>query len=308
MDTAWLEVFREVARRGSLTAAAEALGYTQSAVSRQIAALERDTGTRLFDRLARGVRLTDDGRCLLGHAHAVLDRLDTARGDLTAMRTLDAGRLRLGAFDTAEAALLPRALAAFRAGHPRVALSLTEANTPDLLAALSAGDLDLAIVSTYPGAESIDQTRYTLRFLAEDPLLVALARDHPLAGARQLRLADLAAQSWIEGHPAGTNTLVTACLRAGFQPRIEFPVREWTAKQGFVAAGLGLALVPLLAAGATRPDIVLRPLHPHDAPVRTVHAATWRGIATPPPAAAFLRFLDETAGDLRTATGTGVVA
>jgi DNA-binding transcriptional LysR family regulator len=152
VDTTWLEVFREVARSGSLTAAATALGYTQSAVSRQIAALERDTGTRLFDRLPRGVRLTDDGRCLLDHAHAVLDRLATARGDLAALRTLDAGRLRLGAFDTAEAALVPRALAAFRAEHPRVEVSLTEANTPDLLAGLDAGDLDLAIVSTYAAA------------------------------------------------------------------------------------------------------------------------------------------------------------
>jgi DNA-binding transcriptional LysR family regulator len=143
IDTAWLEVFREVARSGSLTAAAGALGYTQSAVSRQIAALERDTGTRLFDRLPRGMRLTDDGRSLLGHAHAVLERLKTARGDLAALRALDAGRVRLGAFDTAEAALVPRALAAFRAEHPRVGLSMVEANTPDLLAALDRDEIDL---------------------------------------------------------------------------------------------------------------------------------------------------------------------
>jgi DNA-binding transcriptional LysR family regulator len=291
VDTAWLEVFREVARRGSLTAAASALGYTQSAVSRQIAALERDTGTRLFDRLARGMRLTDEGRCLLGHAHAVLERLDAARGDLTALRTLDAGRLRLGAFDTAEAALLPRALAAFRAEHPRVVLSLAQANTPELLAALSAGELDLAIVSVYPGADPIDKTRYALRLLAEDPLLVALARDHPLAGARRLRLADLAAESWIEGNPSGTSALVSACLRAGFQPRVAFPVREWTAKQGFVAAGLGLALVPRLGASAVRADIVLVPLAPEDAPVRVVHAATPRPAGTAPAVAAFLPHL-----------------
>jgi len=295
VDTAWLEVFREVARRGSLTAAAAALGYTQSAVSRQIAALERDTGTRLLDRLARGVRLTDDGRCLLGHAEAVLDRLETARGDLAALRTLDAGRLRVGAFDTAEAALLPRALAAFRAEYPRVALSLTEANTPDLLAALSAGEIDLAIVSVYPGAEAIDRTRYALRFLAEDPLLVALARTHPLAGTRRLRLADLAAESWIEGNPAGANTLVAACLRAGFQPRVDFPVREWTAKQGFVAAGLGLALVPRLGASAARADIVLVPLAPEDAPVRVIHAATPRHAGDAPAVAAFLPHLGDAA-------------
>jgi DNA-binding transcriptional LysR family regulator len=294
VDTAWLEVFREVAARGSLTAAATALGYTQSAVSRQIAALERDTGTRLFDRLPRGMRLTDDGRCLLSHVHAVLDRLNTARGDLAALRTLDAGRLRLGAFDTAEAALVPRALATFRAEHPRVDLSLTEANTPDLLAALDRDEIDLAIVSSYPGAAAIDETRYALRYLTEDPLLVALPAGHPRAGERTLRLGDLAAESWIEGNPSGVSALVTACLRAGFAPRIDFPVREWTAKQGFVAAGLGLALVPALGASAARADIVLVPLATEDAPVRTVHGATTRH-AGAAPAAAFMSHLADAA-------------
>src|SRR5687768_226757 len=101
--------FREVARLGSVTAAADALGYTQSAVSRQVAALEKETRTHLFDRLPRGVRLTDDGHCLLAHAEAVLDRLAAARRDLADRRDARRGRLRLGAFDTAEAALLPRA-------------------------------------------------------------------------------------------------------------------------------------------------------------------------------------------------------
>src|SRR5256885_7056570 len=123
LDIVWLEVFREVARRGSFTAAALALSYTQSAVSRQIAALELDTGTTLFDRVPRGVRLTDEGRCLLDHAEVVLGRLDTARRDLAALRDLDTGRLRVGAFATADAALVPRALAAFHSQYPSVMLS-----------------------------------------------------------------------------------------------------------------------------------------------------------------------------------------
>src|SRR4029453_6666541 len=98
MEIIWLRVFREVARQGSFTAAADALRYTQSAVSRQIAALESDTGATLFDRVPRGVRLTDEGRCLLEHADAVLGRLDSARRDLAALRDLDGGRLRIGAF------------------------------------------------------------------------------------------------------------------------------------------------------------------------------------------------------------------
>src|SRR6266540_2545976 len=143
MDVIWLRVFREVARQGSFTAAANALRYTQSAVSRQIAALESDTGTALFDRVPRGVRLTDEGRCLLEHAEAVLGRLDAARRDLAALRDLEVGRLRVGAFATADAALVPRAMATFHARYPSVVLSLAEALTPVLLTQLRDGELDL---------------------------------------------------------------------------------------------------------------------------------------------------------------------
>jgi DNA-binding transcriptional LysR family regulator len=114
-----LDAFLAVARYGSITGAAQALGFTQSAVSRQVATLEAQTGTRLFDRLARGVTLTDEGRCLLPHAEAMVSRLATARRDLDALRGLGAGRLRVGAFPTALAALVPRALAAFRSANPR---------------------------------------------------------------------------------------------------------------------------------------------------------------------------------------------
>jgi DNA-binding transcriptional LysR family regulator len=298
VEIAWLEAFREVASRGSLTAAAQGLGYTQSAVSRHIAALEETTGARLFDRLPRGVRLTEEGRCLLDHAEAVLDRMRTARQALQALRDLEAGRLRLGAFDTADAALVPRALAEFKAAHPKVVLSVMEAVSSVQLDRLYNGELDLAVISTYPH-QALDTSRLELRRLMNDPLLVALPAGHRLArGKTPLRLAQLEDESWIEGFPGGSETLIDACLRAGFRPRIEFGVRGWTAKQGFVAAGLGLALVPLLAAGAVRRDIVLCRLHPNDAPVRTVHAATLRAAAAAPPVAAFMTCLGQTAREL----------
>jgi DNA-binding transcriptional LysR family regulator len=300
VNVAWLEVFREVAARGSLTAAGQALGYTQSTVSRQLSALEQATGAHLFDRLPRGVRLTEEGRCLLAHAEAVLDRMRAARDDLEALRGLEAGRLRVGAFDSADAALVPRAMAVFRAAHPKVALSLVEGSTTVQLERLRNGEVDVAVVSAYPH-QTPDTARLELRHLLDDPLLVAFPAGHRLARGGALRLAELAGEGWIEGFPESSETLVEACLAAGFRPRIDFEVRDWTAKQGFVAAGLGLALVPLLAAGATRPDVALRPLHPDDAPVRSVHAATWRGVASPPPVAAFLQCLDATAGELRTA-------
>ncbi len=297
MNIAWLEVFREVARRGSFTAAGQALGYTQSAVSRQVSALEQATGMQLFERLPRGVRLSEAGQCLLGHAEAVLERMRAAQQELDALRDLDAGQLRLGAFDTADAALVPRALAAFQVAHPNVSVSLVEGVTRVQLGRLQNGEIDLAVVSAYPH-QTLDTGHLDLRHLLDDPLMVALPAGHRLARSTALRLAELADERWIEGFPEGTEALVEACLRAGFRPRIDFAVREWTAKQGFLAAGLGLALVPLLAAAAIRPDVVLRPLHPHDAPVRTVYAATWRGAAAPP-AAAFLQCLEVAARDLR---------
>jgi DNA-binding transcriptional LysR family regulator len=160
------------------------------------------------------------------------------------------------------------------------------------------GELDVAVVSAYPH-ESLDADRLELHHLLDDLLMVALPAGHEMARRGAVRLAELAGESWVEGFPGSAETLAEACLQAGFRPRIDFGVRSWTAKQGFVAAGLGLALVPRLAAGALRPDIVLARLHPDDAPVRGVYAATWRGIATPPAVAAFLGYLDTAAAELR---------
>jgi DNA-binding transcriptional LysR family regulator len=301
MDLALLAVFREVAVRGSLTAAAQALGYTQPAVSRQISALEKATGARLLDRLPRGVRLTEEGHCLLAHAEVVLERMRTAQQALEDIRDLRAGRLRAGAFDSADAALVPRALASFRAAHPRIVLSVVEGTTPALLSRLQNGEIDVAVISAYP-SQTLDTSHLALHHLLDDPLSVALPASHRLAepGSKSLRLAELAGETWIEGFTDSSQTLIDACIRAGFRPQIDFTVREWTAKQGFVAAGLGLALVPRLAASALRPGIVLRPLHADDAPVRHVYASTWRAIVTPPSVAAFLRCLETVAGTFAT--------
>jgi DNA-binding transcriptional LysR family regulator len=292
MDTMWLAVFREVAAHGSLTGAAHALGYTQSAVSRQIAALEAETGARLLDRQPRGVQLTEEGRLLLEHAAAVLDRLSQAQRDLDAVRGLAAGRLRVGGFDSADAVLVPQALAAFQAEHPLVALSLVEGPTPVQLDRLRRHEIDLAVVSAYPG-ETI--TDVHLHRLLEDPMLVAIGR--PFEGA-PARLADFAGERWIEGYPASRAALVDACARAGFQPRIDFAVRDWTAKQGLVAAGLGVALVPSIAAPAVRRDLVLVPLVPEDAPVRTIFAAVREKTPRHPAVGVFLRYLRRAAAAL----------
>ncbi|HEX3488017.1 MAG TPA: LysR family transcriptional regulator [Streptosporangiaceae bacterium] len=290
-----LEAFLAVARYGSITGAARALGFTQSAVSRQVATLEAQTGTRLFDRLARGVTLTDEGRCLLPHAEAVAGRLATARRDLDALRGLGAGRLRVGAFPTALAALVPRALAAFRSAHPDVSLALAEGRTPALLEHLRSGDADVAVVSAPPG-QPLDTGRLDLHHLLDEHLLVAVAAGHRLAAQRTARLADFAGDPFIVGSATAEDTLMRVSLPPGFRPRVDIVTADWTAKLGCVAAGLGVALIPALAARAAPADIRLVRLHTDDAPVRQVFAAIAAGRHPPAAVTRLIGYLSD-AGD-----------
>lgn len=286
-----LKVFQTVARHGSITRAAQALRYTQSAVSRQIGVLEAEVGGRLFDRLARGVELTDEGRALLPHAEAVLDRLETAARDLDELRGLGGGRLRVGAFPTAVAALVPKALASMRSAHPEIALSLVEGMTPSLLERLLAGDADVAVVS-YSPAGQIDTTRFDLHHLLDERMFVAVARTHRLARRRTVRLAEFAGEPFIVGSATAENTLLRASLPAGFEPRIDIVAAEWTGKLGCVAAGLGVALIPALAMRGKPADIVLLRLHADDESIRSVYAATVTGRTKPPAVERFLTHLD----------------
>ncbi|MGW3118669.1 LysR family transcriptional regulator [Streptomyces sp. NPDC001107] len=292
LSTVWLRVFLVVARHGSFTVAARALGWTQSAVSRQISSLEAALGgAPLFDRLPRGVRLTEAGRLLVPHAETVAETLHGAARELAALREVAGGRLRFGAFATADAALVPHALAAFRARHPRVRLSREEGLTPRLLDRLAAGHLDLAVVST-TGRAPLES--YELHHLLDESLYVAVPADHPLAGHEgPVRLGQLADADWISGSSRPEGTLLDAALRQGFRPRVTHVVAEWTAKQGYVAAGLGVTLVPALAAESVRPDIALLPVLDEGAPARAVYAATARGRAPTPTVEAFVGALRE---------------
>ncbi|WP_097329003.1 LysR family transcriptional regulator [Paractinoplanes atraurantiacus] len=291
METQLLEVFRTVARLGSITAAAKQLQFTQSAVSRQISALESEWGAQVFDRLPRGVALTEEGRVLLPHAEAVLNRLSNARTAVEELRELGGGRLRVGAFPTAVAALVPRALAGFRKAYPQVALGLVEGLTPTLLEKLADGEADVAVVSSSPGFEN-DESRFELRHILDERLLVAVALDHPLANRRTVRLAELADDPFIAGSAHAEETLLRTSLPSSFEPRIEIVAAEWTGKLGCVAAGLGVALVPALALRSTPPDIALLRLHRDDEPTRRVYAATPAGRSVPPAVSRFLGFLE----------------
>ncbi|MFI6009225.1 LysR family transcriptional regulator [Streptomyces sp. NPDC051243] len=297
VSTVWLRAFLEVVRHGSFTGAARTLGWTQSAVSRQIATLERELGgAPLFDRLPRGVRLTEAGRVLAPYAEAVAESLHAAAGELTALREVTGGRLRFGAFATADAALVPQALAAFRARHPHVHVTREEGFTPALLDRLTAGHLDLAVVST-TGRAPLEA--YELHHLLDESLYVAVPAGHPLVDqGRPVRLGQLADEDWISGGSRPEGTLLDAALRQGFRPRVAHVVGEWTAKQGYVAAGLGVTLVPALAAESVRPDVALLPVLDEGAPARAVYAATARGRSPTAAGEAFVGALREAAGKI----------
>jgi DNA-binding transcriptional LysR family regulator len=292
VDTQLLEVFRTVVRYGSITMAARHLSYTQSAVSRQIAALEAEVGVRVLDRLPRGVALTEEGRTLLPHADAILDRVAAAHRGLDELRGLGSGRLRVGAFPTAVAALVPRALASFRAAYPDVALSLVEAMTPALLERLVAGDADIVVVSSSPTAP-LNPSGVDLHHLLDEQLLVAVPREHRLARRRWVRLAELADDPFIVGSATAEDSLLRASLPPDFQPKIDIVAAEWTGKLGCVAAGLGVAFVPALAVRGTPADITLLRLHADDKSVRRIFAATVAGRARPPAVTRLLTHLRE---------------
>jgi DNA-binding transcriptional LysR family regulator len=282
LDVRRLRVLREVASSGSFSAAAEALTFTQPAVSRQIATLEAEAGTQLVERGARGIRLSPAGGLVGEHADAILDRLAVAESQLDALAHARGGRLRLGAFPTANANLVPLAIAAFGQAHPDVELRLQEAVSVELLDRLAAGELDMAVVSDHDFGGSRDDEAFAFESLMDDPLNVALPRGHRLAAKKPLKMADFAGETWIEGRDSVCATpLRTAAAAAGFEPRIGFESAQWLGKQGLVAAGVGVTLIPTLALATTREDIVLRRI---EDPVlrRRIFVATLRcGYAAP---------------------------
>jgi molybdate transport repressor ModE-like protein len=297
LDVRRMRVLREVARHGSFSAAADALSFTQSAVSQQIAALEREAGTTLVERSVRGIRLTDAGRALVRHTDAILGRLSEAEAELEAIAGLRGGRLRMASFESVGATLMPLAIATFKQRHPAVELSLSLAEPEHALPRLKSGELELALAFGADGVVVPEDDGIERVHLLDDPLYLALAPGHPLARKRSLRLADLAGDPWIEGTPTCACAAMTrrACERAGFTPHIAFESDDYGAIQGFVAAGVGVALIAELALTTVRDDIVIRSLG-RETPVRRIHAAVLAGTYRSPATAAMLDILQDVAG------------
>jgi DNA-binding transcriptional LysR family regulator len=168
-----LRILKEVAHQGSFSAAADALSYTQSAISQQIATLETETGLTLLERHPRGVSLTAAGQTLVGHAEGILARLEAAQAALSAIAGLRGGRLRMASFPTAGATLMPLAIATFRNSYPQVDLTLAEGEPEEILPRLRAGELDLALLFEFAGEASLAEEMVRVELL-EDPMYLAL--------------------------------------------------------------------------------------------------------------------------------------
>ncbi|MER5765893.1 LysR family transcriptional regulator [Streptomyces sp. NPDC002082] len=288
-DIKKLRILRTLAEQGTVTATAEALHMTPSAVSQQLTNLARMLGVPLLEAQGRRVRLTDAAHLVLRHAEAVFAQLERADAELTGYLAGEAGEVRIGAFSTAVPVLVVPAVAALRRSHPGVEVRVRETEAAESYELLSAGVVDLAL-SLAAHAPTARDPRFTRRTLLEDPLDVALPPDHPLAGAAELRLADLSGDPWIYGGSGPWSEITrNACEAAGFVPEQAHSASGWTAILAMVEAGMGVALVPRMVASRAA-GVAVRAL-PHDRPTRHVIAALRRGSESAPAVAHVLAAL-----------------
>jgi DNA-binding transcriptional LysR family regulator len=300
-----LRVFREVARRGSLSAAAEALTYSQPAVSQQMAALERSAGMPLLERTTRGVTLTDAGEALLRHAEAILAEQTLAERELEAIAGLRGGRVRMASVPTAGTAIVPAAVALFSARYPEVQLSVLEAEPEESVPMLRAGELEVAIVAARNQPDGFGElyAGMELHHLLDEPRYAVLPPGHRLAGRKRLRLEDLADEVRIELARSPTRDgrifLAPGPDPEPDEPRIAFRSDDFNIVQGMVAAGAGIAVVPELALTNLRADVRIHNLG-NSAPSRTIAAATLGRVRRSPATSALLEILAEaTEGHLK---------
>ena len=291
-----LNVFREVVERRSFSSAADALSYSQSAVSQSVAALEEEVGAQLIERSRGGARPTAAGAALAGHAGGILASIETAESELAAIVAGRGGRLRAASFPSAGATLMPRAIAGFRASHPGVEITLAEGEPEQIAPRLRAGELDFGLLYEFEGVGERLEAGIKRFELLDDPLQLALPAEHRLAGRERVRLEDLREEAWVQTSASTpcARHVVRSCHAAGFEPQVSFESDDYQTVQGLVAAGVGVALIPRLALSTVRTDIRIRPLEP-SSPLRKVFAATPRAAAITPAVATMLDVLRQTA-------------
>ncbi|MER5474987.1 LysR family transcriptional regulator [Streptomyces sp. NPDC002935] len=281
LDVRRLQVLRAVVTSGTVTAAAAHLGYTPSAVSQQVAALEKQAGTALLERVGRGVRPTAAGLLLTEHAALIssaVAQAETALADLRAGRT---GRLAVRYFATAGSTLVAPALARLRAEHPGVRVDLRLTDPDDPFQEVARGRADLAVV-----VQTRDRVGDGFRLirLLDDPYAAVLPLGHPLAGEETIDLSALSGEQWVGSEPPGPclEPVIDSCAAAGFSPDFVIQSEDYATAQGFVAAGLGVGLMPRLGLRNQHPGVVVRPVR-NPEPVRVISAAV-REIAFEQPA------------------------
>lgn len=294
LDVKRLRILREVAQQGSFSAAADALYLSQSAVSQQIATLEKEVGMTLLDRTRDGPKLTDAGRVLFSHAEAAIARLNEAERELAAIAGLEGGELRLASFPSASATVLTEAVSVFHRRYPKVRLSVTDAEPEESLPRIRGGELDLALTFDYLSVPSTEERDLDRTLVMTESMYVALPGDHELAALDVVPLAALADSEWLCGtRPSSCgDAVVRACRDAGFEPHIGFESDDYHVMQGFVSAGLGVTLLPDLALPTLRTGLVVRATDP-PAPERRVWAATRSKGARSPATEAMLASLVE---------------
>lgn len=294
-----LKVLQMVAHHGTVTAAAEALHYTPSAVSYQLRQLADELGVELLAPVGRGVQLTAAARTVLRHAEALQAQADRARAELAATTAEPNGSFTVCGFSTAATHLLPPAAAALREHYPQVRVRVIEAEPVPCFDLLLSGEADLALVISTAGTPAGADERFDQQPLLDDPLDLVVPDGHPLARKRRVMLADAADEAWIVGNPGTTyhHLVLAACMTAGFTPNIAHYSDEWDTGTALVAHGFGIILVPRLARLHDRP-VVRIPLHGEPAPARRILAATRRGRREHPVVASALSTISATAAEV----------
>ncbi|TDE47560.1 LysR family transcriptional regulator [Nonomuraea mesophila] len=283
LDLNRLKALHAVHVYGSVGAAADALMVTPSAVSQQIAKLERETGATLMERNGRGVRLTDAAGLLAEHAERILALVETAEADFEALRGEVVGRLNAAAFPTASRGLMPGALAALRKRHPELWVQLHEREPERVVRDVARGELDLGVIQDWLNRPMAIPEGLSRATLLDDIADVAIPADHPLAGSRELELADLRGERWISGSPGTVchDWLVFTLRSASVEPVIACMAEEYPTQLALVAAGLGCAIVPRLGRDCVPDGVRLVPLRPRQS--RRIYAI-WRADAARRPA------------------------
>ncbi|MGI9623140.1 MAG: LysR family transcriptional regulator, partial [Acidimicrobiales bacterium] len=277
-----LQMLREVAERGTMAAAAESLGYTPSAISQQLNALERSTGTDLLERVGRNVRLTDAGRDLVGHAEVMLAELERARVSLESVGTEPRGPVSLAIVESLASTVLPRLLEALTNEHPEVELWTRQLEPHDAYTAIQLGELDLTFDMAYPHAPAPQPEGLVRTNMFNDWFSLVVPEDDELEGT--VDLSDLSDRPFIASPPTSCGRCVTmACREAGFEPELRHQVDDYPATLRLVAGHGGIALVPELGLTVQPPGIRVLELK---VPVRRTVGITSRENASERPAVA----------------------